>query len=116
MFFARAHLTKCALLTFAAALIVGRAFACGAMTGEATLIEVNARLEIKLGDGRLARLAGLDVFPPAKARIEASWAGKPLRFAVLTPKPDRWGRWLADFSMPMAPTFPTTCSAPVTPG
>jgi len=101
MFFSRAHLTKCAFPLFVATFIAGHAFACGAMTGEAMIVGVNERLEIRLSDGKLARLAGLDVFSPAQARIEGNWAPKkPLKLALLAPRPDRWGRWLADLSTP----------------
>jgi hypothetical protein len=100
MFFSCAHLLKCATLAMAAAMIAGRALGCGAMTGEATILEANERLEIKLADGRIARLAGLDVFSLARSRIAANWAQKPLKLALLAPRPDRWGRWLADFAAP----------------
>ena len=100
MFFFCAHLTKCALPAFVIALIAGRALACGAMTGEATIIEVNDRLEIRLSDGKLMRLAGLDVLASARAHIDASWERKPLKLALLAARPDRWGRWLADLSTP----------------
>ena len=101
MILAPAHPWKslAAILALAAAT---PALGCGATTGEARLTAVNARLELRLDDGRLARLAGLDAPEPAaaKARLDAVGLDKRLSVAVLAPRPDRWGRWLVDLAVP----------------
>ena len=86
------------------------AFCCGAAGGATRVVEVTERLEIRLEDGRLVRLAGLDVpararggfdaATPARAKLADRWVGTPVAVALLAPKPDRWGRWLADLSSP----------------
>lgn len=97
MFFARAHLLNwlvAAVLSAAVSPVLG----CGAPSGPATTVEADARFDFRLGDGRGARLAGLVAPAPGLARdfVAARWTGRPLRAAVLAPKPDRWGRWLVD--------------------
>jgi endonuclease YncB( thermonuclease family) len=86
------------------------AFCCGVAGGVSKVVEVTERLEFRLEDGRLVRLAGLDVptlprggfdaAAPARARLAGRWAAKEVAVAPLAPKPDRWGRWLADLSLP----------------
>ena len=86
------------------------AFGCGVASGAAKIVEVTDRLEIRLEDGRLARLAGLDIpnaahggfdaATPARARLAAGWSGKSVGVALLAPRPDRWGRWPVDLSSP----------------
>ena len=105
MFFPCAHPRNCFAPLLGAALASGLAsgaLGCGAMTGEARIVEVTERLELKLEDGRLLRLAGLDAPAPEWALdgLAADWADRPLKLALLAPRPDRWGRWLADLSAP----------------
>jgi endonuclease YncB( thermonuclease family) len=67
---------------------------------------VGERGEILLADGRQARLSGLDVPDPgrgdpqnaakAKAWLAARLFGRAVSMQRLSPKPDRWGRWLVD--------------------
>jgi endonuclease YncB( thermonuclease family) len=89
---------------------LGPAFCCGFAAGATKVVEVTERLEIRLEDGRLVRFAGLDVptsahggfdaATPARARLAERWEGTQVAVALLAPKPDRWGRWLADLSSP----------------
>ncbi len=76
---------------------------CPTSGGEPVAVAtVEARLELRLGDGRLMRLVGLDpamATPDAPARAEAarmrfaaSIAGHALTSTVLASAPDRWGR------------------------
>jgi endonuclease YncB( thermonuclease family) len=88
----------------------GPAFGCGVAGGATTAVAVTERLEVRLTDGRLVRLAGLDVpaparggfdaATPARAKLAERWVGTQVSLALLAPKPDRWGRWLADLSAP----------------
>jgi len=67
---------------------------------------VNARLEIVLDDGRLMRLAGLDLPDPgrgepetaanANAFLAKSLAGRGMTARILAPRRDRWNRTLVD--------------------
>jgi len=100
MFFVRAHLRKWLAAAVAAAAIPGPAVGCGAMAGQAQIADVDARLDLRLADGRSARFAGLDFPSPgaARERLVANGREKPLRIAVLAPRPDRWGRWLVDLA------------------
>jgi endonuclease YncB( thermonuclease family) len=82
--------------------------ACGAAAGKARVAEVTDRLEIRLADGRLARLAGLDAPDPrrgdpqtaaaARAFLSDRLAGRDVGLVLFSPKPDRWSRFLADLS------------------
>ncbi len=84
----------------ASACAVAPAIACGIDAGGATAAEATERGEIRLSDGRILRLAGLDIAAPAEARalLTRDWVGKNVRVAMLAPRPDRWGRWLADLT------------------
>jgi endonuclease YncB( thermonuclease family) len=94
----------------AATACLGSAQGCGVAGGAARIAEVTERLEIRLEDGRLVRLAGLDIptparggfdaATPARARLVEHWMGTSAAVAPLAPKPDRWGRWLVDLSLP----------------
>ncbi|MGO8798272.1 MAG: thermonuclease family protein [Roseiarcus sp.] len=67
---------------------------------------VSERGEILLADGRQARLAGLDVPDPGRGEPENAAAarnwlssrlvGREVGLRALAPRPDRWGRLLAD--------------------
>ena len=105
MFFAYAHPRNCMTSLLSVALTCGLTTAglgCGTLTGEVRIVEVTERLELKLEDGRLLRLAGLDAPAPDLAldKLAADWTDRPLRLALLAPNPDRWGRWLADLAKP----------------
>ena len=88
--------------------------ACGVATGSAKVAAVTERAEIRLEDGRLLRLAGLDVPDAASGGFDAAaaartlltrdWAGRNVAVAWLAPRPDRWGRWLADLATPEGST------------
>ncbi len=87
--------------------------ACGVAAGTAKVDEVTERLEIRLDDGRLARLAGLDVpdaargdpetAANARAFLEGRLAGREVALTAFAAKPDRWGRVLADLSVAETP-------------
>ncbi len=83
--------------------------ACGVATGTARIAEVTERLEIRLEDGRLVRLAGLDVpvsprgdaetAANARAFLSRRLAGREAALVAFSARPDRWGRILADLSL-----------------
>ncbi|MGD0640380.1 MAG: thermonuclease family protein [Roseiarcus sp.] len=83
--------------------------ACGVAAGPAKVDEVTERLEIRLDDGRLVRLAGLDVPDAARGEPETAanaraflvgrLAGRDVALVAFAAKPDRWGRVLADLSL-----------------
>ncbi len=83
--------------------------ACGVAAGTAKVAEVAERLEIRLEDGRLVRLAGLDVPAPergepetaanARAFLSGRLTGREVALAAFAAKPDRWGRILADLGL-----------------
>ena len=66
---------------------------------------VGSRLELRLADGRIVRLVGLD--PPlptptnpdldeiARVRLVAQWTGRSATLHLLSTAPDRWGRLAA---------------------
>jgi hypothetical protein len=74
--------------------------ACGVASGSAKVEAVTERAEIRLDDGRLVRLAGLDAAAAARARLTDGWTGRTVAVALLAARPDRWGRWLADLALP----------------
>ena len=84
------------------------AAACGVATGSAKVESVTERVEIRLSDGRIVRLAGLDIptrdgfdaAAMARAQLTKGWAGRTVAVALLAARPDRWGRWLADLALP----------------
>ncbi len=96
----------------ALALVLGQpAFAaCGVAAGTGKVAEVTQRLEIRLQDDRLVRLAGLDVPDAQRGEAETAanarafladrQAGREVGLLALAAKPDRWGRILADLSLP----------------
>ncbi|HYA74104.1 MAG TPA: thermonuclease family protein [Roseiarcus sp.] len=97
-------------LAFALALAGPASAACGLAAGTARIAEVTERLEIRLEDGRLVRLAGLDVPVPqrgaaetagnARAFLSGRLAGREAALVAFAAGPDRWGRIPADLSLP----------------
>ena len=99
-----------ALLLAAALWFVGPARAeasCSAADGErASVSSITERGEIVLADGRVARLAGLDIPDPsrgdpesaanARAWLSSRLVGHEADLRVLAARTDRWGRLLAD--------------------
>jgi micrococcal nuclease len=71
------------------------AFACGIVSGEATVQEIAPRGEIVLADGRHARFGGLWLSPRAGAAL-AERKGRQFEVATLDRRPDRWGRLVVD--------------------
>jgi len=92
MFSFRAHLRYSLLLW---ALSASAAGACGAAGAPARIVDIDAHGDLVLADGGRARVAGLET-ADARAGL-AAWVGADLEMARLAPRPDRWGRWLADF-------------------
>jgi len=102
---------------FAAALTLASApsaeAACGAPSGAARIADVDERLDIALADGRVVRLAGLDLPTPSRgapATAEAArrflgerLIGREAEIDLLSPGTDRWGRVLADLALPARP-------------
>jgi endonuclease YncB( thermonuclease family) len=91
------------------ALSAPAAAACGVAVGAGKIAEVTDRLELRIADGRLVRLAGLDL--PARQRGEPETAagalallrdrfvGQEVALVSFAAKSDRWGRVLADLSL-----------------
>jgi endonuclease YncB( thermonuclease family) len=75
----------------------------------ASVSSITERGEIALADGRLARLAGLDIPDPgrgdpesaanARAWLSSRLLGREVGLRVLSARTDRWGRLLADISV-----------------
>ena len=96
----------CAALALALVLAEPASAACGAAAGTAKIAEVTERLEIRLADGRLARLAGLDVPDLARGAAETAanaqaflasrLVGREAELVAFAAAPDRWGRVPAD--------------------
>jgi micrococcal nuclease len=99
-----AHLEICRLGSVLAALAFSApaSAACGAAAAPAAVAEVTDRLEIRLADGRMARLAGLDPADPRRGDPQTAAAarrflsdhltGQNVTLVIFSPKPDRWGR------------------------
>jgi endonuclease YncB( thermonuclease family) len=93
----------------------GSVVACGVASGSAKVEAVTERAEIRLDDGRLVRLDGLDIptrggfdaAAEARALLTDRWAGRTVAVALLATRPDRWGRWLADLALPGGPDAST---------
>ena len=106
------HPEICRFGSVLAALVVAFAWAapasaaCGAAAGPVAVAEVTDRLEIRLADGRMARLVGLDAPDPrrgdpqittaARGFLSGRLSGGDVTLVIFSPKPDRWGRLLAD--------------------
>ena len=84
--------------------------ACGRPAGRVEPVGVDPRLDIALSDGRLVRLGGLDVPNEDRGASETARAardflsrrlvGREADLIVLAGTPDRWGRTVADLSLP----------------
>jgi endonuclease YncB( thermonuclease family) len=97
--------------------------ACGVAAGTARIAEVTERLELRLADGRLVRLAGLDVPDPTRGAPETAanaraflierLAGREAALVAFAAAPDRWGRVAADLmlSEPSGGGAPSTALA-----
>ena len=70
--------------------------ACGTGAGMVRVESVDARGELRLADGRIIRLAGIDPAAGASARLASLWAGREATLVAFAAKPDRWGRWPGD--------------------
>jgi endonuclease YncB( thermonuclease family) len=92
-----------------AALPHGAGAACLAVSGERVLVSsINERGEIALADGRVARLAGLDIpdanrgdpesAAKARAFLSSRLVGREVDLQALAARTDRWGRLLVDIS------------------
>ncbi len=97
--------------------LAGPGFAfCGSPAGTARVVAVDQRLEIALEDGRVVRLGGLDTPNPARGAPETAKAaraflaarlvGRDAELDLLADRTDRWGRVVADLSVPEAPGRP----------
>jgi endonuclease YncB( thermonuclease family) len=83
---------------------------CGTPSGTGRVVAVDERLDIALQDGRLVRLAGLEAFDPTRVSPETAGAarqflterllGRDVELKLLASGTDRWGRALADLSLP----------------
>ncbi len=101
----------CAALA-ALALAFPAGAACGRSAGPVQAVGVNERLEIELGDGRTVRLGGLDAPSRDRGAPELAKAardflserllGREADLILLAGGTDRWGRVVADLSMPGA--------------
>jgi len=94
------------LLLLCAPVLAARAACPSVGSQQVTVAGISERLEIVLDDRRVVRLAGLDPPDPgrgdprvaanARAFLAARLAGRAVAMALVTQKPDRWGRALAD--------------------
>jgi len=83
---------------------------CGTPSGTWRVVAVDERLDIALQDGRLVRLVGLEAFDPTRVSPETAGAarqflterllGRDVELKLLASGTDRWGRALADLSLP----------------
>ena len=77
----------------------------------ATVTEITSRLELRLADQRLVRLAGLEIFPQsadevtrasaAATELQAYLGGRQILLRPFSQKPDRWGRIAAQVFGPL---------------
>ncbi len=84
--------------------------ACGAPAGAVRVAGVDERLDVVLTDGRLVRLGGLDAPVPTRGDPETATAarnflaarlvGRDAELDLLASGTDRWGRVVADLSVP----------------
>jgi endonuclease YncB( thermonuclease family) len=86
--------------------------ACGRPAGMVEVASIDGRLDVALADGRMIRLAGLDLpsvdrAPPEIAKaarddLAGLLVGKQAELFALASGSDRWGRILADLGVPDA--------------
>jgi endonuclease YncB( thermonuclease family) len=84
--------------------------ACGSPGGRVQAVSVDQRLDIALSDGRTVRLGGLDAPSAGRGAPEIANAaqdflsrrllGREADLIVLAAPTDRWGRTIADLSLP----------------
>ena len=82
---------------------------CGTPSGVVSVVGIDERLDMKLADGRLARLGGLDLPQPDRGDPETTKAareflagrltGREVELDLLDNGTDRWDRIVADFSV-----------------
>jgi len=99
----------CAALPFMVMTAPGLA-ACGRPGGQVHPVGVDQRLDVALSDGRTVRLGGLDVPNADRGAPEVASAahdflsrrlvGRETDLIALAGAPDRWGRTVADLSVP----------------
>jgi endonuclease YncB( thermonuclease family) len=84
--------------------------ACGRPAGRVQAVSVDERLDIELSDGRTARLGGLDtpgvdrgapeIAKAARDFLSGRLLGRDADLILLAGGTDRWGRAVADLSLP----------------
>lgn len=84
--------------------------ACGRSAGRVRAVGVDERLDIELADGRTVRLGGLDapnadrgapeIAKAARDFLSERLVGRDADLVVLAGGTDRWGRTVADLSLP----------------
>ena len=84
--------------------------ACGRRAGRVQAVSVDERLDIQLADGRTVRLGGLDAPSADRGAPELAKAardflterllGREAQLILLAGGTDRWGRTVADLSLP----------------
>ena len=84
--------------------------ACGRPAGRVQTVSVDERLDIQLADGRTVRLGGLDAPSAGRGAPELAKAardflterllGQEAQLILLAGGTDRWGRTVADLSLP----------------
>jgi len=99
----------CAALT-AIVLSPASLAACGRPAGRVQAVSVDERLDIELNDGRTVRLGGLDapnadrgapeVARAARDFLSERLLGRDADLILLAGGTDRWGRTIADLSVP----------------
>jgi len=86
--------------------------ACGRPAGRVQAVSVDERLDIELADGRTVRLGGLDAPSADRGAPEIARAardflserliGREAELILLAGGTDRWGRTVADLSLPVS--------------
>ena len=94
---------------------------CGRSAGPVQAIGVDQRLNIALSDGRTVRLGGLDAPSPDRGAPDIAQAahdflskrliGREADLIMLAAAPDRWGRTVADLSIPESAGGPISSTA-----
>jgi micrococcal nuclease len=90
--------------------LAGEAFCADPPEARARVVSITDRLEIALGDGRQARLAGLDLPDPGRGDPASAAAARlfltkwlddrEVGLHTLSAKPDRWNRMLVELYAP----------------